>query len=79
MKYALVAAVLLLSLFVTADSLAGCYECSVHDGYASCEYMEDVNAGLWADCEGGQMCYSMPGAGGGSCMPYCGTSRCYLI
>jgi hypothetical protein len=79
MRYALLGAVLFLSMFVASDALAACYECSVdQEGVASCTWEEEVNAGLWANCEGGQICFYMPG-GGRICLPFCGSGRCFLV
>jgi hypothetical protein len=80
MRYALLGAVLFLSMFVASDALAACYECDLdpYSGDAVCTYHEEVNAGLWADCEGGQTCFYLPG-GGWWCTPYCSRHRCYLV
>lgn len=79
MRTAALAIVLFVSMFAASDALAGCYDCAQdEEGYGYCMYQESVNAGLWADCTGGRTCYTMPG-GGQNCMPYCGSSRCYLI
>lgn len=53
-----------------------CSGCDVgQDGIASC-YAAD--AGDWADCAGGQMCFYDPGLGW-YCEPYCGQNRCLYV
>ena len=52
----------------------GCYDCTGGSGTGSAKCY--TGGRYWRDCEGGTICWSMPG-GGTTCQPYCGRTRCY--
>jgi hypothetical protein len=51
----------------------GCYDCTAGTGAGAECY---TGGRYWRDCEGGSICWYMPG-GGVQCQPYCGRHRCY--
>lgn len=53
----------------------GCYDCDTMPGTGATCYTDGRH---WADCQGGSICWYMPGVGW-HCEPYCGRRRCYNV